>query len=126
MKTRSAALEIDARDLETLESLWDGGLAQAYEAYRGAAHDARIALAAALVETGTALQGIGTHVAAPGELLLGDLCLARASRLLADVADQRLQVGFARVVERVTTEAAQGGEVTEIRALLRAVLGART
>ncbi len=126
MKTRSAALEIDARDLATLESLWDGGLARTYEAYRGAAQDARIALAAALVETGTTLQGIGTHIAAPGELLLGDLCLARASRLLADVGDQRLQVGFARVVERVTTEAAEGGEVTDVRDLLRAVLEART
>ena len=122
MKSRVDAVEIAARDLETLDGLWSSGLGDAYEAYRGQVRDTRVALAAALVETGVRLQGVGSHVAAPGDLLLGDLCLARASRLLADVADQRLQVAFARVVERVTAEAAGGREVSDIRRLLRSVL----
>jgi hypothetical protein len=125
VKSRTAAVEIAPRDLETLDTVWASGLGDAYEAYRGQARDTRVALAAALVETGVTLQGVGSHVAAPGELLLGDLCLARASRLLADVADQGLQVGFARVVERITTEAAAGREVADVRQLLRSVIGSQ-
>lgn len=119
------ALDLAPRDLETLETVWDSGLGSAYDAYRPLAADSRVALAAALVETGIGLQGVGSHVAAPADLLLGDLCLARASRLLADVADQKLQIAFARVVERVASEAAAGGEVSDLRQLLRHVLGAR-
>ena len=122
MKSRVETAEIAPRDLETLQAVWADGLGDAYEAYRGHGGDTRVALAAALVETGVTLQGIGSHVASPGDLLLGDLCLARASRLLADVADQRLQVAFARVVERVSAEAAAGREVSDIRQLLRSVL----
>ena len=125
MKGRVAAVEIDARDLETLDAVWADGLGDAYDAYRRLAADTRVALAAALVETGVTLQGIGSHVAAPGQLLLGDLCLARASRLLADVADQSLQIAFARVVERVSGEAAAGQEVSDVRQLLRSVIGTR-
>ena len=123
MKSRTRGVEIAARDLETLDSVWGSGLGDAYESYRRHAGDTRVALAAALVETGVTLQGIGSHVAEPGELLLGDLCLARASRLLADVADQRLQIAFARVVERVTTEASAGDQVSDIRQLLGTVIG---
>ncbi len=118
-------MEIAPRDLETLDRLWADGLGAAYDAYAGLARDNRVALAAALVETGCRLQGIGSHLAAPGQLLLGDLCLARSSRLLADVADQKLQVAFARVVERVSSEAAAEREVSDIRQLLRSVLGSR-
>ena len=126
MSARSAALEITPRDLEAIDSLWESGLGAAYDVYRSHVQDGRVALAAALVETGIALQGVGSHLAAPGELLLGDLCLARASRLLADAADQGLQVAFARVVERVTAEAAEGVEVTDIRRLLRSAVGGRS
>lgn len=111
-------LDIPARDLESLDELWAGGLGGAYDAYRDGAADPRVALAAALVETGVTLQGVGDHVAGPMELLLGDLCLARASRLLADVGDQRLQIAFARVVERVSSRAAGGQGRTPIRPLL--------
>lgn len=111
-------MEIAERDLESLDELWAGGLGDAYDAYRDGAADSRIALAAALVETGVTLQGVGDHVARPMELLLGDLCLARASRLLADVGDQRLQIAFARVVERVSSTAAAGQGRTPIRPLL--------
>jgi hypothetical protein len=119
------ALDLAPRDLETLDSVWDSGLGSAYDAYRPLIEDSRVALAAALVETGIRLQGVGSHVAAPGQLLLGDLCLARASRLLADIADQRLQIAFARVVERVSSEAAAAGEASDLRRLLRGVLSGR-
>jgi hypothetical protein len=124
LKSRTS-VEIAPRDLETLDAVWANGLGATYDAYRGLSGDNRVALAAALVETGVTLQGIGSHLAAPGELLLGDLCLARASRLLADVADQKLQVAFARVVERVSSESAAGRAVSDIRHLLRSVLGSR-
>ena len=116
-------LEIAEHDLESLDELWAGGLGAAYEAYLPAATDSRVALAAALVETGGSLQGVGSHVARPMELLLGDLCLARASRLLADVGDQVLQIAFARVVERVSSDAAGGRGTPPIRAQLTAALG---
>ena len=111
-------LEVAARDLESLDALWAGGLGEAYDSFRDLTDDTRVALAAALVEAGLSLQGIGSHAAGHGELLLGDLCLARASRLLADAGDQRLQVAFARTVERVTGEAAAGKAVTPVRPLL--------
>ena len=112
------AVEIAERDLESLDSIWAGGLGEAFEAYRDRHRDGRVALAAALVETGVTLQGLGARSAPAGELLIGDLCLARASRLLADAGDQRLQVAFARAVERVASEAAAGLAVSPIRELL--------
>jgi len=54
-----------------------------------------------MVESAMALQDIGGQ--APRrrrQLLLADLCLARASRLLADTRDEALQVGFATAVQR--------------------------
>src|SRR2546423_115962 len=84
---------------------------QAYLPYRHRHRDGRVALAAALVETGVTLQGLGGRGAPAGELLIGDLCLARASRLLADAGDQDLQVAFARAVERVAAESAAGAPV---------------
>lgn len=116
-------VEVEDRDLESLDDLWAGGLGQAYHQFRHLTADSRVALAAALVETGIGLQGIGSHVAAHHALLLGDLCLARASRLLADAADQRLQVAFARAVERVSSEAADQRPVTSIRSLLSEAIG---
>ncbi len=124
--TEPVQLDIAAADLESLDELWAGGLGEAYESYRQPGVDTRAALAAALVETGVTLQGVGSHVARPGELLLGDLCLARASRLLADLGDQRLQVAFARVIERVASAAAAAAEVPAMRPLLSAAIGGRT
>lgn len=123
--TESAQVDFADRDLESLDELWAGGLGDAYEAYRRPGRDTRVALAAALVETGITLQGVGSHVARPMELLLGDLCLARASRLLADIGDQALQVAFARVIERVASAAAAAVEVPPVRPLLTAAIGAR-
>ena len=115
-------IDIAADDLESLDELWAGGLGEAYEAYLRPGRDTRVALAAALVETGVTLQGVGSHVARPMELLLGDLCLARASRLLADIGDQSLQVAFARVIERVASAAAAALEVPALRPLLSAAI----
>jgi hypothetical protein len=117
---------IDAH-LAGLESVWDGGMRDAYDFYRGLAAPA-VALAAAMVESAVALQGLGGRPPDPPRLLLGDLCLARASRLLADARDQRLQIGFARAVERVAAaaagvEAAAGDPVAaSLRSLLVATL----
>jgi len=121
--TERVAVDIAERDLESLDELWAGGLGEAYEAYRQPGRDTRVALAAALVETGVTLQGVGSHVARPMELLLGDLCLARASRLLADAGDQALQVAFARVIERMASAAAEAIDVPRVRPLLRAAIG---
>ena len=110
------------RDLESLDSIWSGGLGEAWEAYRDHHADGRVVLAAALVETGVSLQGLGAYTAPAGELLIGDLCLARASRLLADAGDRDLQVAFARAVETVSVQAAAGQAVSPIRELLQTAL----
>jgi hypothetical protein len=112
------------RDLDSLESLWEGGLGRCYDAYAGLAADHRVALAAALVESALELQALGRPAPAPGSLLLGDLCLARASRLLADVGDRQLQVGFARAIEQVSTHAAACWELPSVRDLLTRVIAA--
>jgi hypothetical protein len=110
------------RDLDSLESLWDAGLGHAYDAYLTLGTEHRVALAAALVETALDLQALGRQAPPPGPLLLGDLCLARASRLLADVGDRRLQVGFAQSIEQVATHAAAGDELPSARDLLSRVI----
>jgi hypothetical protein len=111
--------------LSGLESVWQGGMRDAYGFYRPQAGP-QVALAAALVESAVALQDLGGRPPAPPQLLLGDLCLARASRLLADTRDQGLQVGFARAVERVAAAAAGGPPSEPLRAqLLTAIERAR-
>jgi hypothetical protein len=107
------ALQID-RELERLDGLWEDGLADTYKSYLDAvgayepADRPRLALAAALIESGIRLQGLGGRAAAAAPLLMGDLCLARASRLLADHASQTLQVAFARAIEEMSANAASG------------------
>jgi hypothetical protein len=111
-------------ELERLETLWTDGLSDAYRSYLDAVKpygtDAqpRLALAAALIEVGIRLQGLGDRAAAPGPLLIGDLCLARSSRLLAGAAPQSLQVGFARAIEAMSAAAASGTDAPPVRQLL--------
>jgi len=103
---------IGTPDLEAIETLWKQGLEEAYTAYRPATTGLdgedrhRVALAAALIEVALELQRLGRPAAAAPDLLRGDLCLARASRLLADTRDQRLQVSFARAIEERSAAAA--------------------
>ena len=106
-----------------LESVWDDGLGTAYAFYRPRACP-EVALAAALVEAAASLQGLGGPAPAPARLLLGDLCLARASRLLAETRDQRLQVRFAQAVERVASAAAGGPPAEPLREQLLAAIAA--
>jgi hypothetical protein len=108
-------------DLAGLEAVWEGGMREAYDFYRHQA-SAPVALAAALVESAAELQRLGVGSPDPPQLLLGDLCLARASRLLAGTRDQRLQVGFARAVERVAAAAAAGVPAEPLRDLLVAAI----
>ena len=110
-------VDVPEADLENLDVLWQDGLGERYDAYRRAARP-RVALAAALVETAVHLQGLGREVVPPGPLLMGDLCLARASRLLSDAGDQALQVSFAVAVEEVAAAAAAGLEFQPVRDLL--------
>lgn len=107
--------------LAGLESVWDGGMREAYSFYRPRT-TAPAALAAAMVESALDLQVLGGQPPGPPHLLLGDLCLARASRLLAETRDQRLQVGFARAVEQVAASAAGGPASAPLRALLVAAI----
>ena len=111
------------RDLESLDALWSDGLGAAYDAYLALGPDPRVALAGALVETALVVQGLGDSAAPAGPLLLADLCLARASRLLADVRDVGLQVGFARAIEEVSARAAAGVDLPSVRTLLSQVVG---
>lgn len=117
------ALQID-RELERLDGLWEDGLADTYKSYMDAvgsyeaADRPRLALAAALIESGLRLQGLGDRAAPAAALLMGDLCLARASRLLADYASQTLQVAFARTIEQLAANAASGAVSEPVRDLL--------
>jgi hypothetical protein len=119
------------RELDRIEALWSDGLAEAYSAYLGAVagykpdEQTKVALAAALVEIAVRLHGLGRKAAPPTTLLLGDLCLARASRLLAEVAPKTLQVAFARVIESIASAAASQQPVPSARALLLEALEAR-
>jgi hypothetical protein len=123
------ALQID-RELERLDGLWEDGLADTYKSYLDAvgayepADRPRLALAAALIESGIRLQGLGGRAAAAAPLLMGDLCLARASRLLADHASQTVQVAFARAVEQMSANAASGEAGASARDLLVGALEA--
>jgi hypothetical protein len=118
------AIQVADRDLERLEGLWEDGLSDVYRSYLEAvtvyetAAQPRLALAAALVEVGISLQGLGGQAAAPPTLLMGDLCLARSSRLLADAAPQSVQVAFARAIEEMSSAAASGRSVPQTRELL--------
>jgi hypothetical protein len=117
--------EVRQTELEGLESVWESGMEDVYGFYRESA-PARVALAAALVESAVDLQRLGGPAPHPPQLLLGDLCLARASRLLAETGDQALQVGFAQAVERVAAAASAGSRDPGLRdLLLAAITGAR-
>ena len=113
--------EVEAH-LGGLESVWEGGMSEVYEYYRQHAVPA-VALAAAMVESALELQTRGGRAPAPPQLLLGDLCLARASRLLAETRDQRLKIGFARAVEQVASANAGGPPSDPLRSLLVAAVG---
>jgi hypothetical protein len=119
--TATADPEVDEH-LAGLESVWDGGLGDAYTFYRTRAGTGP-ALAAALVESALELQRLGRGAPDPPRLLLGDLCLARASRLLADTRDQELQVAFAAAVEQVAAAAAGGPAARPLRDLLLDAIG---
>jgi len=118
------SVQVIDRELVRLESLWEDGLSDAYRSYLDAVSgfdlDAqpKLALAAALIEIGVRLQGLGGRAAAPPTLLMGDLCLARSSRLLAEAATQKVQVAFARAIEDMSAAAASGRPASATRELL--------
>jgi len=118
------------RELDRLQGLWSDGLSDAYRVYLDSVRhfDAdvqpKLALAAALIEVGTRLQGLGGRAAPPTTLLMGDLCLARGSRLLADNAPLAVQVAFARAIESISSAAASETPAPPTRPLLQQSLGA--
>jgi hypothetical protein len=120
------------RELDRIEALWSDGLAEAYSAYLNAVGNykpdaqTKVALAAALVEIAVRLHGLGGRAAPPTTLHLGDLCLARASRLLAEGAPKALQVAFAGVIESIAAAAASQQTSASARTLLLQVLEAQT
>jgi hypothetical protein len=111
-------------ELVRLEQLWTDGLSEAYRSYMDVVSDSepaarpKLALAAALVEVGIRLQGLGGRAAPAATLLMGDLCLARSARLLADTAPQPVQVAFARAIEELSAAAASGRASRPVRDLL--------
>lgn len=119
------------RELDRLEALWAEGLADLYRTYLDIVdgdHEPelrpKLALAAALVEIGVRLQGLGGPAAPATALLMGDLCLARSSRILTDSATQTTQVAFARAVEELSGAAASNRESAGVRELLTRALAA--
>jgi hypothetical protein len=120
----TAQAQVIDRDLVQLDGLWEDGLSDGYRSYLEAvgSYDAaaqpKLALAAALIEAGIRLQGLGGRAAPAAAVLVGDLCLARASRLLTDAASLRLQVAFARAIEVMSAAAASGGAGRPVRDLL--------
>ena len=126
------SVQILDRELERLEALWAEGLSDSYRSYvevvAGYETEAqpKLALAAALIEVGLRLQGLGGHAAPPPTLLMGDLCLARGSRLLADNAPLAVQVAFARAIESMSSAAASEQPTPTTRPLLATALGAGT
>jgi hypothetical protein len=124
------SVQVLDRELNRLEGLWTDGLSDAYRVYLDSVgHFAtevqpKLALAAALIEMGVRLQGLGGRAAAPTTLLMGDLCLARGSRLLADNAPLAVQVAFARAVESISSAAASEQPPPATRQLLQSALGA--
>ena len=124
------SVQILDRELDRLESLWEDGLSDTYLAYLDdvrhfpAELQPRLALAAALIEVGIRVQGLGDRAAPPTTLLVGDLCLARGSRLLADNATLAVQVAFARAIEASSSAAAAGDPAPQLRPVLRQALGA--
>jgi hypothetical protein len=118
------SVQILDRELDRLEELWADGLSDTYKSYLEAVTDhaadaqPKLALAAALIEVGIRLQGLGGRAAPPPTLLMGDLCLARASRLLADTASQAVQVAFAEAIEGLSAAAASGIPGRPVRELL--------
>lgn len=118
------SVEAPARELDRLEGLWADGLSDAYHSYLDsvgrfeAEVQPKLALAAALIEIGVRLQGLGGRAAPPTTLLMGDLCLARGSRLLADHAPLAVQVAFAKAIESVSSAAAAEHSVPVTRPLL--------
>ena len=124
------SVQAPVRELDRLEGLWADGLSDAFHAYlESVGHFAsdvqpQLALAAALIEIGVRLQGLGGRAAPPTTLLMGDLCLARGSRLLADDAPLAVQVAFARAIESVAAAAASEEPALATRQLLQSALGA--
>jgi hypothetical protein len=125
------AVSVVTHELDRIESLWEEGLSDAYRSYLDAvrgfesASQPRLALAAALIEVGVRLQGLGGPAAAAPALLMGDLCLARSSRLLADAAPQPVQVAFARAIEEMSSAAASERPAPHTRELLLQAFEAR-
>src|ERR687884_213548 len=116
------------RELGRVGVLWSNGLREAFDEYLepagrlGTHLQEQVALAAALVESGLTIQRLGAPAPAPAaELLLGDLCLSRASRLLVDTDHEALQIAFARAVEKLAAAAAEGKPVVPRAALLEAI-----
>jgi hypothetical protein len=124
------SVQAPARELDRLEDLWADGLSDAFHLYLESVEhfepdvQPQLALAAALIEIGVRLQGLGGRAAPPTTLLMGDLCLARGSRLLADHAPLAVQVAFARAIESVAAAAASRQPAPATRHLLQGALGA--
>ena len=124
------SVAVPDRELQRLEGLWADGLSETYRSYleEVATHSTdaqpRLALAAALVEVGLRLQGLGGPAAPPAALLMGDLCLARSSRILTDSATKPVQIAFARAVEELSGAAASRIESRPVRELLVRALAA--
>ncbi|HEX6488080.1 MAG TPA: hypothetical protein VF137_04275 [Candidatus Dormibacteraeota bacterium] len=99
---------IATSELAGLEALWANQLESLYDIYRAESSSDELALAAALVEVALTEQRLGSEAAEPAVLLVADLCLARASRILAEHASTETQIGFARTVEDAAAAGAEG------------------
>ena len=116
--------------MEGLDGLPTEAVEEAFHFYlpltRELPHTAReaVALAAGLVELGLHRQRLGRSASSPLDLLVADLCLARAARLLAAAAGRSLLVAIAGVIELAAAAAAARTPPPDLRAELRGALEA--
>ena len=112
------SVQAPVRELDRLEGLWADGLSDAFHMYlESVGHftvdvQPQLALAAALIEIGVRLQGLGGRAAPPTTLLI------------ADNAPLAVQVAFARAIESVAAAAASEEPAPATRQLLQSALGA--
>lgn len=102
------------------EAALDRYLAQA--AHLEASDPNEVALAAALIETALQRHRLGEPDPNPLDVLVADLALSRASRLLAHGADLPLQVAFARAIEELAAAGAERRPIGDVGARLLGVI----
>src|SRR5437660_126330 len=95
-----------ASNLNQLEAVWEAGMNRRYAFYRDRTAGLP-SLSLSLLETAADLQKLGGQAPGARDLLLGDLCLARAFRIVAEFGAPQFQLRVVRCFERLASLAAR-------------------